>query len=83
MFKSLDIHLSGPICTCTKNTLQLFIEYSKEKDFTFLIVCKSCEIQVILPNKKINPKFILDEPYPNDKVEVKEYFWDDEGKDKK
>lgn len=62
MFKEVKIHLSGPICKCSKEQ----IAWSILENSILKLKCRRCGIQLVIPREEFIANYIFDLPYPDD-----------------
>ncbi len=63
MFKRIQIHLSGPICSCDEHNLIWNISINNGKP-GLILHCATCNVQLDIPNGAFKAGFYLDTPYP-------------------
>jgi len=64
MFKNITINLTEPICTCPELDLSWYIIPGSEQGLR--IYCKTCKVELNVPNKSFLAHFKLDKSYPKD-----------------
>lgn len=66
MFIRINICLTEPICTCEENYLTWTVG-SIPKPY-LEIRCDLCGTKIVVPHEKFFARFILDTPYPKNKI---------------
>lgn len=64
MFKRIEIQLTTPICTCTKEDVKLAWGISRSSDGPGLTIeCETCGVELRIPHKRFEARFTFDTPY--------------------
>jgi len=66
VFKGIDIKLTGPICDCDQLDISWYIIDGPGLG----LKCKTCNVELRIPNSKFRATFVLDRSYPG-KKEIK------------
>lgn len=65
MFKRIVVELRGPICSCLEANFSWQVP-----EATLILKCKTCGVQLIVPNSEFKAAFKLDKEYPGKPVKI-------------
>ncbi len=66
MFKTVEITLDGPICSCDERNLNWHVPQNAKGQPFLVISCGTCKTRLEVPNEQFKARFFLHKPYPEE-----------------